>query len=193
MAFTDFSPKFKSQEAQDAKSVKIIDESTWSGEQALCTEAILEISYYDTYGVLISATAYDLIDGVDRTKFNQFLSTDGHVVPIADVLPGQERFVDGYYLLKITFDDGTYTQPNKPYYIEHQAFLAKLRCMSRKMPYQIVNWPEYDRTKLLDTHSLTLLLDNAEDAADLGKRITFEKIVRTLNRVFDKYQITGCW
>lgn len=193
MAFTNFIPKFRTQEGQDATTFKIWDESTWTGEQALCLTAVLSVSYYDSMGALVAATDYDLIDGLDRTKFNEYLSTDGHIVNIADILPAETRFPDGYYIIKITYNDGTYVAPNEPYYIDHQAFLAKLRCMSRKMPRAVIGWPNYDRTKLLDTHTVTLLLDNAEDAADLGKRMLFEEIVRTLNRVFDQYSITGCW
>ena len=193
MAFTNFVPKFHSQEGQNAETFKIWDESTWSGEESLCTEANLYLSYYNTIGEQIEGAMYPLISGGDRTKLDEYISNDGHVINISDIFPLQERFVDGYYVIVIIFDDGTYAVIDKPRYTEHQAFLAKLRCMSRKMPMQVVDWPDYDRKKLLDSHVLTLLLDNAEDAADLGKRILFEKIVRTLNKMFDQYQITECF
>lgn len=193
MAFTNFVPKFKTQEGQDATTFKIWDESTWTGEENLCTEANLYLSYYDPMGVLINGDLYKLIDGADRTRFDEYIGGDGHVISIDDILPGTERFPDGYYIIMIKYSDGSYSESEKPNYVDHQAFLAKLRCMSRKMPVAVIDWPDYDREKILDTHAVTLLLDSAEDAADLAKRILFDRIVRTLNRVFDQYQISGCF
>lgn len=193
MAFTAFTPKTRTQEAQDARSFKIWDESVWTGEEALCTSAIVQVSYYDLYGVLQTSLEYSLISGLDRTKFDEYLSRDGHEIDVTDLFPELVRFPDGYYIIRVTYNDGTYVAPNEPYYDDHQAFLAKVRCMSRKMPLVVLPWPEMDRTVILDTHKVTLLLDSAEDAADLGKRNLFDRLVRTLNRIFDQYAITECF
>lgn len=196
MAFTPrLRIKTQTREAQDAKSFRIWDETIWeTNDPDDVTTAVISIKYYDTFGMEQQAQDYILLeDGGDTTKWDEYMSRDGVKIDVGDVLPEQERFIDGYYIIRLTVTDEVVPTPNTRYYDDHQAFLAKLRCMSRKMPHAVIDWPEYDRTKLLDTHVLTLLLDSAEDAADLGKRRLFERIVRTLNRVFDHYQISGCW
>ena len=196
MPFTNFTPKTRTQEAQDAKSFRIWDESVWSAESHLCDSAVLQVSYYDTFGVLKVSLEYDLITGGvggDKTKFNEYLSSDGHKIEIADLFASLTRFPDGYYIIRVTYNDGTYVAPNEPYYDDHQAFLAKVRCMSRKMPLVVLPWPEMNKEEILDTHKVTLLLDAAEDSADLGKRMLFDRLIRTLNRIFDQYSITECF
>ncbi len=193
MAFSNFLPAIRTQQAQNARSFKIWDESIWVGQQVRCTSAIVQVSYYDQYGILRNSLRYPLIIGANRIRFNEYLGRDGHEINVNNLYPLLVRFPDGYYIIRITFNDGTYVAPNEPFFDDHQAFLAKIRCMSRKMPLVVLPWPDMNREKILDTHKVTLLLSAAEDAADLGKRMLFDRLIRTLNRIFDRYSITECF
>jgi hypothetical protein len=194
MAFTNFIPQFTAEVAQDGTSFRIWDRSTWSNESNACIEADLFIAYYASDGTLINAlSAYKLIDGMDRMRFDEFLSTDGHLINVADVFPAETRFPDGYYRILGIFSDGSYAPELKPRFLLHRAFLSRLRCMSRKMPLEAVNWPDYDRKKILDAYAVNVLLKSAEDAAGQGFFVQFEKIVRTLNRIYDQYAISQCF
>ena len=200
MALTGLVPKTKVQEAQSANSYKIWDESTWAANDpaADVTLATIKLTFYDTAGVLQAFDDYELIRsaGADKTRWTEFLSSDGHEVPLSELLLSAvtlTRFTDGYYIVKLVITDGTYGAGSEPYYDNHQGFLAQHRCMARKLPVKLLTWPEVDYNKNQDIHRQRMFLDAAEDAVDLGKKVQFEKYIRTINLLFDKYEITECF
>jgi len=198
MAYTNFTPGFKVQEAQDATAFKVIDDSTWNGESGLTTACVLTLFHYASDGTITQYDDYELITGVDTTKYNEYLSSDGHIVEITDLtIEGDsagERFEDGYYMVKIIYDDGTYGAGSEPYYENHQAFLAKSKCKARKLP-ALLSWPVTDavREKNNDFYLTVMYFLAAEDAADLGKMTEFMRIMDLLNNILDTYEITSCY
>lgn len=194
MAFTNFIPQTRVQESQIADGFKIWDESQWSGEEALCTEAYIEVTYKG-----VTYDPYLLIDGVDRTKFNEYLDyNEGHTVPVADIVSGGQpigdRFTDGLYYIKTTYNDGTYPAGSEPTYTNIEAFLASARCKARKLP-TMLTWPftEEEYNKSRDIYLQRMFLEAAEDSADLGKYVEFENILDLMNAIFDNYNISSCW
>ena len=200
MALTNFVPKTKAQEGQDAKSYKIWDESTWDANdpEVDVDLATVKLTYYDTEGVLQAFDDYELIRsaGADKTRWLEYLSIDGHEVPIAELVLDSEtltRFTDGYYIIKLVYNDSTYGAGSEPYYNNDQAFLAQHRCMSRKLPIKLIAWPNIDYTQNQDVQTQRMFLDAAEDSVDLGKKVEFEQFVRVLNNLYDKYEISECF
>jgi hypothetical protein len=200
MALTGFEPKFKVQEGQSANSFKIWDESTWAANDPDVDVdlATLRLFFYDTEGELLGFDDYELIRsaGADKTRWTEYLSIDGHEVPIDElVLDGETllRFVDGYYIVRILYNDSTYGAGSEPYYDNHQGFLAQHRCMMRKLPIKLLTWPDLDYNKNQDIHRQRMFLDAAEDCVDLGKKVQFEEYIRVINNIYDKYEITECF
>ena len=200
MALTDFVPKFRVQEGQSANSFKIWDESTWAAnDPALDVDlATLRLFFYDTEGELLGFDDFELIrsGGADKTHWTEYLSIDGYEVLIADLqLDGETlvRFVDGYYIIRIVYNDSTYSAGTEPYYNNDQGFLAQHRCMMRKLPIKLITWPDLDYNKNQDIHRQRMFLDAAEDCVDLGKKVQFEEYIRVINNLYDKYEITECF
>ena len=152
MALTGFVPKFKVQEAQSADSFKIWDESTWAANDPAVDvdTATVKVTFYDDEGTLISMTDYELIrsGGADKTRWTEYLSSDGHEVPLSELSATATRFTDGYYIIRIVYDDSTYGAGSEPYYDNHQAFLAQHRCMMRKLPVKLANLIACDELKV---------------------------------------------
>lgn len=198
MAYADFTPDFRVIEAQDATSFKINDESEWNGESGITTICIVRIFHYLADGTINQFDDYPLIVGADKTKFNEYLDIDGHIIELSDLTIGgaapAERFVDGYYVIRIVYSDGTYAVGSEPYYDNVQAFLAKARCKARKMP-ALLTWPltremyELNRNIFL----LRMFLDAAEDQADLGKEVQFRDTIELINLMFSAYSIDECF
>lgn len=199
MAFTDFTPGTRIVLAQDAMDFRIYDDSVWNGESGLCTSAIVTIRHIDDDEVAIDYDAYDLIPGGVTTKFDEYLSTDGHLIEIAnltiDGVAAADRFPDGYYEITVTYDDGSYAPGSEPYYKNTQAFLAKYRCMKRTMPALLLTWPITDivRRKNDDIYTLGLYLDAAEYAADLEKKVEFRKFIALIRSLVDYYAVPEPW
>ena len=200
MALTGFVPKTKVQEGQNAQSFKIWDESTWAAnDPAIDVDtATLKLTFYDTAGVLQAFDDYELIrsGGADKTRWTEYLSIDGHQVPLDELVLDSEtlaRFTDGYYIVKLVYDDSTYGAGSEPYYDNHQGFLAQHRCMMRKLPIKLLTWPDVDYNKNQDIHRQRMFLDAAEDCVDLGKKVQFEEYIRVINLLYDKYEITECF
>ncbi len=103
MGYTNFTPKTRIQEAQDGKSFKIWDESIWNGESAYTTTCFVTVFFIGNDEEIIEFSPYELITGVDKTKFNEYLSTEGHIINVAD-FGIAERFIDGYYVIRVTYD-----------------------------------------------------------------------------------------
>lgn len=199
MAFTDITLQTHVQEAQDAQGFKVWDESTWNGEETTVTAAWLEIFHINDDEELIQYDDYLLIDGLDTTKWDEFLTRDAHIVDIADVLLSGaaigDRFPDGYYVIRLVVDDGTYSSGSEPYFDNTQAFLAKYRCMKRKMPAALLGWPltdDYIR-KNWDIYTMGVYLEGAENAVDLGKKTQFRSYIAKIRAIFDYYEIEECW
>lgn len=200
MALTGFIPKFKVQEGQNAKAFRIWDESTWgANDPAIDVDsATLKVTFYNTAGELVAYDDYELIRsaGADKTRWTAYLSSDGYEVTLVNLdstATSASRFVDGYYIIKIVYNDSTYAAGSEPYYDNHQGFLASHRCMMRKLPIKLITWPDLDYNKNQDIHRQRMFLDAAEDCVDLGKKVQFEQYIRVINAIYDKYEITECF
>ena len=198
MAYTDFTPDFRLMEAQDATAFRIWDMSIWNGESGLTTECIVKVVYYDVDGNTTVYDDYPLISGADTTKFDEYIDIDGHIVELADLtINGEEpdeRFIDGYYIITITYNDGTYSAGSEPYYDNIQAFLAKARCKARKLPAKL-SWPMTDAVYEInrDIFLLRMYLDAAEDSADLGKENEYRNFINLINNIYSYYAIDECF
>lgn len=198
MAYTDFTPETRLQEAQDATCFRIWDESVWNGESDNTTEAKVVIFFLDADGNETQYDNYNLITGADKTKFNEYLTRDGHIINIADLTIGGiaagVRFTDGYYIIRTYYNDGSYSEAATPSYDNPQAFLAKSRCMSRKLPAKL-SWPltteQYQINR--DIFQQRAYLEAAENSADLGKMTQFQKFMEIINEIFSNYNIENCW
>jgi hypothetical protein len=198
MAYSAFTPETEIQEAQDATALRIWDKSIWTGESGNTTFCEVRITHYDVDDVATEYDPYELITGVDTTKFDEYLSDDGHIIEIADLtidsLSAGERFEDGYYLIKVVYSEGSYAEDLKPYYDNTQAFLAKARCKARKLPTKL-SWPLTDVMYRInrDIFSMSMYLQAAEDAADLGKESQYRTLIDIINNIFDTYEIESCF
>ena len=200
MALTDFVPKFKVQEGQNAKAFRIWDESTWAANDpdADVDSATLKVTFYNTAGELVAYDDFELIrsGGSDKTRWTAYLSSDGYEVTLVNLdstADSASRFTDGYYIVKIVYNDSTYAAGSEPYYDNHQGFLASHRCMMRKLPVKLLEWPDLDYNKNQDIHRQRMFLDAAEDCVDLGKKVQFERYIRVINALYDKYEISECF
>lgn len=198
MAYTNFTSDFRLMEAQDATAFRIWDMSTWNGESGITTECIVRVTHYDVDGNTTVYDDYPLIDGADTTKFDQYIDIDGHTVELSDLTINgaepPERFIDGYYIIRIVYSDGSYAVGSEPYYDNIQAFLAKARCKARKMPNKL-SWPMtrevYEINR--DIFLLRMYLDSAEDSADLGKENEYRNTIELINNIFSYYAIDECF
>jgi len=198
MAYTAFTPTTHIQEAQDAKSFKIWDESTWTNESNLTTVCNVILSFINDDEQVIEYDPYPLIIGADITRFNEYLDRDGHIINASDLTIGgvaaPERLEDGFYVIKTIYSDGTYQEDQEPSYENEQAFLAKNRMMKRKMAV-LLTWPLTDKLyrKNRDIFMQGLYLESAENAADLGKKVQFRSIMATVKGMFNYYEIEEVW
>jgi len=199
MAFTGLTLETTIQEDQDALSFRIWDKSIFDGQEATVTDAKLVIKYYNSDDVLVIFDDYPLIVGAVTTKWDEYLSIDGHTVilsnlTIAALANGLERFPDGYYIIDLIINDGSYVAPNEPHYVNNQGFLAKNRCKTRKLPVKL-SWPITSESRVLSNKIQIhrMYLDAAEEAIDLGKYVEFKAFLVLLNVVFDDYEINECF
>lgn len=199
MAFTDLTPGTRVVLSQDGKSFKLYDDSEWNGESGSATAVIVQIKHIDDEDVEIEYDDYELILPGDDSKYLEYLSTDGHAVNIADLtiagVATAEQFPDGYYEIKVVYNDGSYAEGSEPYFTNVQGFLAKYRCMKRTMPALLLEWPITDavRRKNDDIYSLGLYLDAAEYAATLEEMVMFRKFVELIRKVIDHYAVPEPW
>lgn len=199
MAYTDFTPETHVQEAQDAESFKVWDESIWNGESGLTTLCWVELFFINDDEETIQYDNYPLISGADTTKFDEYLDRDGHIIAIADITldgaPIGDKFEDGYYVVRVVYSDGTYATGSEPLYDNSQAFLAKNRCMKRKMPSKLLSWPLTDEKYRInrDIFLQGLYLESAENAVDLGKKTQFREFMAAIKAMYNYYGIEECW
>jgi hypothetical protein len=200
MSYTSFSAGFLCQESQDAMQLKIWDNSQWNGESGFTTICTVEISYYDSDDNLIEFDPYELITGGDASKFNEYLDhLDGHVIELSDLtidgVAAPDRFPEGYYIVKISYSEGSYAVGSFPYFENPQAFLAKWRLMTRKLPAALLVFPMTDDVyrKNRDIILLRLYLDQAENAADYGKIEEFKVFHDLIRNVLDYYEMEETW
>lgn len=199
MAYADFTPETHVQEAQDAESFKVWDESVWNGESGITTLCWIELFFINDDEETIQYDDYLLIDGGDDSKYLEYLDRDGHIVPIADILlngqPIGDKFEDGYYVVRVVYSDGTYALGSEPLYDNAQAFLAKNRCMKRKMPAKLLSWPLTDEMYRInrDIFLQGLYLESAENAVDLGKKTQFREFMAAIKAMYNNYAIENCW
>lgn len=194
MAYTDFTPKTRVQEGQDATCFRVWDESIWNGEENSTTSCNVTIFFYKEDGSIIQFDVYPLIDGVDTSKFEEYLSRDGHIINMTDLkiggTPQSGRFEDGYYIIRLDYSEGD----TPVIYDNPQAFLAKSRCMSRKLPAKL-SWPltneQYQINR--DIFQQRAYLEAAENAADLAKLDQFLKFMEIIKKIFSNYEIENCW
>jgi hypothetical protein len=198
MAYTDFTPLTRVQESQDAQQIKIWDESTWNGESALTTKCNVIVYWYDNDEVLHECDPYELIDGIDTTKYDEYLSRDGHVIDITDLTEDGvsvgDRFHEGHFIIKTTYTEGSYAAGSEPYYNNHQAFLAKTWCKIRKLPIKI-SWPLTEEMYRInrDMFLLRMYTENAENAIDIDKKAEFRRLMVLINQIFSYYELEECF
>lgn len=198
MAYADFTPEFRVQEAQDATAFRLWDSSTWNGESGITTFCVVRLFFVAVDGTITAYDDYELISGADTTKFDEYISIDGHTVEITDLTIGgaaaEERFEDGYYIVRIVYSDGTYAVGSEPYYDNTQAFLAKARCKARKLPVKLT-WPLTDGMYEInrDIFMQSMYLGAAEDSVDLGKENEYRNFMDLINNIFSYYAIDECF
>ena len=199
MAFTPITLETVIQEDQDALSFRIWDKSIFAGQEATVSAAKLVIKYYNYDDLLITFDDYPLIVGGVKTKWNEFMGHDGHTVNLSDlrvggVSPGLLRFPDGYYLIDLIINDGSYVAPNEPHYLNNQGFLAMTRCKTRKLPVKL-KWPLDGDSRILSNkiQMIRMYADAAEEAIDLGKYVEFKEFMVMINVVFDEYSVNECF
>jgi hypothetical protein len=191
------------QESLDATEIRMWDESTWNGKVETVTGACVVISYYDINGTLVSFDPYYLITGGDDAKFDEYCDlNNGTIIKLEDLtIAGEappDRFPDGYYIVTLYVTDGsygTYAAGGWLKYDNPQAFLAKSRFTTRKLPAIILSWPMTDdvRIKNRDMFLLRMYLDAAEDVADYGKLTEFLAILVLINSIFSYYKLEEVW
>jgi hypothetical protein len=199
MAFTNLTLETIIQEDQDALSFRIWDKSIFGGQESTVSAAKLVIKYYDYNDLLITFDDYPLIVGGVKTKFNAYLGHDGHTVNLSDlrvgnVSPGLERFPDGYYIIDLIINDGSYSAPNEPHYANNQGFEAFTRCKIRKLAIAL-SWPIIGDSRILSNkiQMIRMYADAAEEAIDLGKYIEFKEFMVMINVVFSEYSVNECF
>lgn len=199
MAYTNFTPQTHVQEAQDAESFKVWDESTWTGESASTTACWVELFFINDDEETIQYDDYLLIDGGDDSKYLEYLDRDGHIIAIADIMldgvPIGDKFEDGYYVVRVVYTDGSYPAGSEPLFDNSQAFLAKNRCMKRKMPAKLLSWPLTDELYRVnrDIFMQGLYLESAENSVDLGKKVQFREFMAAIKAMYNYYGIENCW
>jgi len=199
MAYTDLTLETHVQEAQDGESFRVWDESVWSGEEGNTTGAWIVLFFINDDEKTIQYDNYLLIDGADESKWDEYLTRDGHIVSIDDLLILGEavgdKFEDGYYVIRVVVTDGTYAAGAEPYFDNSQAFLAKNRCMKRKMPAKLLTWPMTDEMYRInrDIFMQGLYLESAENAVDLGKKTQFRSFMALIKAMYNYYVIEECW
>lgn len=199
MAYTAFTPGNTIVFSVDGKSFRIKDTSIWSGESGSTSSCILSIVRVTTDNERITYDNYLLITGVDKTKYNQYLAADGHLVIAANLLIGgvaaPERFIDGYYEITLTFNDGSYPAGYEPHYINTTPCLSRYRCMKRTMPAKLLSWPITDdvRRKNDDIYLFGLYVDAAEHASQIGSMVEFRKYIVVIDKILSNYAIPEPW
>lgn len=200
MAFTaNLVPDTKIEEAQDGMGFKIFDQSTYgTGDLVKITSSLISIKYINDDEEEIE---YDDIDlgAYNSADYLEFQSQAGHLIETSDLhidgVDAPEIFEDGYYEITLHLNDGSYSAGDAPYYKNTQAFLATFRAMRRTMPPELFAWPITPeiREKNYDVYTLGLYLDNAEDAADLGKKTQFRTIIAAIRGLLDYYETPVPW
>jgi hypothetical protein len=199
MAYTGLIPVTIVQEAQDAKGLKLKDDSTWgAGDQAATTKCDVYVQWYDDNDVLQQCDVYPLIVGAVTTKFDEYIGVNGHNIDIADLTINGvsigETFVEGYFIIKTVYSDGSYAVGSEPFYENHEAFLAENWCMARKLPAKL-EWPltEAEYLKNRDISLQRMYLEATEDAVDLGKYTEFKRLMTLIRNIFNNYEISSCF
>jgi len=198
MAYTDFTPKTLLQEAQDGMGFKIWDDSVWNGESGITTVCFVTIFFVNDDEEIIEYDPYELIVGIDKTKFDEYLDRDGHIIDIADLTidgaAADDRFEDGYYVIRVSYSEGSYVAGSEPCYDNNQAFLALNRCMKRKMSILLI-WPLTDEIYRLnhDIFLQGLYLELAENSIDTGLIVQFRAIIVLIKAMYNNYEIEECW
>ena len=198
MAYTDFTPKTLLQEAQDGMGFKIWDDSVWNGESGITTVCFVTIFFVNDDEEIIEYDPYELIVGIDKTKFDEYLDRDGHIIDIADLTidgaAADDRFEDGYYVIRVSYSEGSYVAGSEPCYDNNQAFLALNRCMKRKMSILLI-WRLTDEIYRLnhDIFLQGLYLELAENSIDTGLTVQFRAIMVLVKAMYNNYEIEECW
>lgn len=174
------------EESADATSFMIVDKTTGWGDTIILanvTSAVLSIVYASvTY-------TYQLIIGADKTRWDEFLTDDGHEVKLANIPDfAGTVFTDGKYYITLTVGDGAVelTYENK------QGFLAQNRCRVRRLPLKI-GYPDLDYELNRLIFALVAWLLAAETSVELGHEDEFDEMIERCNTVFDQYGTAECF
>lgn len=194
MSYTSLNLKTSVLESDDALNFKVWDDSTgWNDEQYTTWGAKLTL-IHETYGT----KTMNIIEGVDRTKFDEYLSDDGLEVSLADLGIDDDFFTDGYYqvIVELTNDDWVTSKE----YTNRQAFLAHSRCMARKIGGKLNDIDLLNNTKELqcfienfEAYTLFMLFSGAEDQISEGRLTEFSNTMDLINDLFTKYEIEECF
>ena len=194
MAYTSLNLKTSIVEADDALNFKIWDDSTgWVGEEYTTWGAKLTL-IHSIYGT----KTFDIIVGIDRTRFDDYLSNDGLEISLSDLGIDDGFFVDGYYQVKLELTNDDWV--TKAEYINNQAFLAHSRCMARKLASKLSRVDFLDDVSKVkyfienfEAYTLFMLFFGAEDQVSTGKVAEFEATTDLMNAIFTKYEISECF
>lgn len=164
----------------NATSFKIYDTSTgWGTDGDPASGSIQEAI------LVIESDRYDPVfyDLMLTTRWAEFLSSDGHEVPVASIYPTLTGFPDDYYSMRLIINsDGSplivnnaVVEANVDFsYDNNQGFLAYAREAQRKLPlpldYDNLDWEENRAI-----YHIALITDGAEADANQGNVTRFKK------------------
>lgn len=186
MAFnTNLEFSFTAEESYEADAVKLRDSSiNWESDQANVTALDMTIQFPD--GVVYN---FDIFSA--SGKWVAFLA-EGCVITLAELIainPTLEasRFEDGTYIITLFVNDGTYTTPDIPAYINYKGFLSlnwqRFRFAPTKIPL------DNNYTEVREIFQLMSYIIGADAAADAGELERFDDFIEFATAIFDKYEI----
>jgi len=177
----------------NAESFKVKDASTgWGTDSDPLSDAILAAI------LVINSDRYDAVfyDLMLESRWAEFLSSDGHLVPIASVYPLLGGFPDDYYSIRLIINtddadlviDGIVQEDNVDFsYDNNQGFLAYCREAQRKLPLPL-DYNNFDWETNRKIHELYLLTEGAESDANQGNVTRFKA---KMNYVSEQLNLRG--
>jgi hypothetical protein len=174
--------KSRIEESANAVSFIIRDSSTgWGTDGDPASSAIANAV------LVINSERYDAVNydiyGDAGANWDEFLSSDGHTVPIADVYPTLAGFPDDYYSMRLIVNtdgadlvdgNGDVIEANVDFsYDNTQGFLAYIREAARRLPLPL-DYNNFDFEENQEIYQLYILLDGAEEDANLGNVTRFQ-------------------
>jgi len=186
MAFNgNFSFAFTVEESYEADSIRLTDDSEdWGADQANVTALDMTIQFPDG-----SVYTYDIFNA--SGKWAAFVQ-EGCVITLTELAVANPTltdtaFDDGVYIITLEINDGTYSAPSIPSYVNYKGFLAKNWQRYRFVPTKIPLTNNYIEVREL--YQLAMYLDAADAAADAGELTRFSDFIEMCTELFEKYEI----